>query len=107
VPFGDSFSSQLREGWEVYPGTKSQGIPPPPLTWQRINLKEIIFYEAEISNNKPLTIVTIQVTNIDETLTKIIDNGGKIVETKREIPGVGLYATCSEPGGLLFGLIQS
>jgi hypothetical protein len=29
------------------------------------------------------------------------------VEPKMPIPGIGWYATCAEPGGLLFGLIQA
>jgi len=24
-----------------------------------------------------------------------------------QIPGIGWYATCAEPGGLLFGMIQA
>ena len=28
------------------------------------------------------------------------------IEPKMPIPGIGWYATCAEPGGLVFGLIQ-
>ncbi len=62
---------------------------------------------TEISSGKPLTVVTVQVKDIDSTLQLVADNGGSIVEQKREIQGVGYYATCAEPGGLMIGLIQS
>lgn len=32
--------------------------------------------------------------------------GGRIVEPKMPIPGIGWDATCAEPGGLRSGLIQ-
>ena len=63
--------------------------------------------DATISGGKPLTQVTIPVPNIDETIDRIKKNGGSIVESKIPIPGIGWYATCAEPGGLLFGLIQA
>lgn len=62
--------------------------------------------DTELSCGKPLTVITVPVSNLDESLKKVLENGGKIVESKHEIPGVGLYATCSDPGGLLFGLMQ-
>jgi len=34
-------------------------------------------------------------------------NGGKILEPKMAIPGIGWYATCTEPGGLIFGIIEA
>ena len=33
--------------------------------------------------------------------------GGTIVEPRMPIPSIGWYATCAEPGGLKFGLIQA
>ena len=33
--------------------------------------------------------------------------GGHVVEPRMPIPGIGWYATCAEPGGLKFGLIQA
>ncbi|MBI5636484.1 MAG: VOC family protein [Nitrospinae bacterium] len=33
-------------------------------------------------------------------------DGGSVVEQKMVIPGIGWYATCAEPGGLKFGLLQ-
>lgn len=58
------------------------------------------------SGGRPLTLMTIPVPNIDEVIGKVEQNGGRVVEAKRGIPGIGWFATCAEPGGLLFGVLQ-
>lgn len=63
--------------------------------------------DAPLSGGNPLTQVTIPVPNIDEVLALVQSNGGRIVEPKMAIPGIGWYATCAEPGGLMFGVIQA
>ena len=63
--------------------------------------------DAVVGDGKPLTQVTIGVTNIDEFLERVKKNGGSIIEPKMAIPGIGWYATCAEPGGLPFGMIQA
>jgi len=62
--------------------------------------------DAPLAAGRPLTQVTIPVTDLDEVLLRVQASGGRIVEPKMSIPGIGWYATCAEPGGLLFGLIQ-
>jgi predicted enzyme related to lactoylglutathione lyase len=62
--------------------------------------------DAPLADGRPLTQVTIRVTNLDEVLGRVLASGGRIVEPKMPIPGIGWYATCAEPGGLMFGLIQ-
>jgi len=63
--------------------------------------------QARISEGRPLTQITIPVPDLEAFIEKIKMNGGYVVETKMPIPGVGWYATCAEPGGLIFGLIQN
>lgn len=63
--------------------------------------------DAPLSGGNPMTVVTVPVPNLDDVLALVIAAGGRIVEPKLPIPGVGWYATCAEPGGLLFGLIQA
>jgi predicted enzyme related to lactoylglutathione lyase len=53
-----------------------------------------------------MTQVTIQVPSLDATIQKVTANGGRILESKMAIPGIGWYATCAEPGGLKFGILQ-
>jgi predicted enzyme related to lactoylglutathione lyase len=63
--------------------------------------------DAPLSGGKPLTQLTIPVPDLDEFVAKVRDAGGQIVEPKLPIPGIGWYATCAEPGGLKFGMIQA
>jgi predicted enzyme related to lactoylglutathione lyase len=62
--------------------------------------------DTEISGGRPLTQVTIPVPNLDDFISKVHAAGGFVVEPKMPIPGIGWYATCAEPGGLKFGMIQ-
>ena len=63
--------------------------------------------DAPLSEGRPLTQITIPVTNLSETLSRVVASGGSIVEERMPIPGFGWYATCAEPGGLKFGLIEA
>jgi len=63
--------------------------------------------DAAITGGKPLTLVTVPVANLDASIAKVLASGGCVVESKKAIPTIGWYATCSEPGGLLFGMIQA
>jgi predicted enzyme related to lactoylglutathione lyase len=63
--------------------------------------------DAPIAGGNPMTQVTVPVANLDESIAKVLSSGGRVVEPKIAIPGVGWYATCAEPGGLLFGIIQA
>lgn len=50
---------------------------------------------------------TVEVRSIDQTLDAIIKAGGKIVQPKAPIPGVGYFAQCTDTEGILFGIMQS
>lgn len=63
--------------------------------------------QARIAEGRPLTQITIPVPDLETYITKVKENGGYVLETKLPIPGVGWYATCAEPGGLIFGVLQS
>lgn len=63
--------------------------------------------DTALSGGNPLTQVTVPVQNLDEVVALVQKNGGRTVEPRMSIPGIGWYATCAEPGGLLFGLIQA
>ena len=62
--------------------------------------------DAPLAGGKPMTQITIPVTDLDDVLSRVEASGGRILEAKTPIPGIGWYATCCEPGGLLFGVIQ-
>ncbi len=63
--------------------------------------------DAPLSEGRPLTQITVPITSLSETLARVVASGGSIVEERVAIPGVGWYATCAEPGGLKFGLIEA
>jgi uncharacterized protein len=54
-----------------------------------------------------MTQMTVTVPSVDEAVSKVLAGGGRILEPKMPIPGVGWYATCAEPGGLMFGMIEA
>jgi predicted enzyme related to lactoylglutathione lyase len=59
------------------------------------------------SSGMPSTTITVPVPDLDAALARVMQAGGRVVEPRMSIPGVGWYATCAEPGGLMFGLIQA
>lgn len=62
--------------------------------------------DAPLSEGRPMTLITIPVSNLDDAFARVVAHGGSIVEPRLPIPGIGWYATCAEPGGLKFGLIE-
>lgn len=63
--------------------------------------------DAPLSGGRPMTLITMPVANLDEVLARVVANGGSVVEPRTPFPGIGWYATCAEPGGLKFGLIEA
>jgi predicted enzyme related to lactoylglutathione lyase len=59
------------------------------------------------SKGRPLTLMTFPDRNVDDVVAKVEQNGGRVIEPKRAIPGIGWFGTCAEPGGLLFGVPQA
>ncbi|HEY3364824.1 MAG TPA: VOC family protein [Symbiobacteriaceae bacterium] len=49
---------------------------------------------------------TIDVPSVDEFVAKITAGGGKVVEGKMAVPGIGYMAYCLDTEGNLFGLMQ-
>jgi hypothetical protein len=63
--------------------------------------------DAPLATGRPMTVVVVPVENMDRTLELVEENGGKVLERKVAIPGVGWFSSCAEPGGLVFGLIEA
>ena len=53
------------------------------------------------------TINTIEVTNLDDTIKKIIKNKGTIIVPKFAVFGVGWMVYFKDPEGTAFGVLQS
>jgi predicted enzyme related to lactoylglutathione lyase len=63
--------------------------------------------DAPLTSGQPLTQLTVPVPDLDAALARVLEAGGRVVEPRLPIPGIGWYATCAEPGGLMFGLIEA
>jgi uncharacterized protein len=57
-------------------------------------------------DDTPMVALTMQVSDIDAMAEKIVSGGGRLVGEKLAIPGIGWHLSFSEPGGLVFGLLQ-
>ncbi|HEY3298519.1 MAG TPA: VOC family protein [Armatimonadota bacterium] len=58
------------------------------------------------SNPVLQTVNTIDVSDIDQYLDKVVAHGGSIVMPKSEIPEIGLFAYCRDTEGNPFGVLQ-
>ncbi|MBM4206378.1 MAG: VOC family protein [Gammaproteobacteria bacterium] len=63
--------------------------------------------DTPICGGRSLVNLTMSVSNLDERIAKIKAAGGAVIEPRTAIPGIGWYATCAEPGGLMFGIIEA
>lgn len=63
--------------------------------------------DAPASDGRSRVNLTVPVPNLDEFISKIIASGGAVIEPRTAIPGIGWYATCAEPGGLMFGILEA
>jgi predicted enzyme related to lactoylglutathione lyase len=50
---------------------------------------------------------TMEVTDLDESLARVAEHGGTVVQEKGAIPGVGWFAACADPDGNQFGLMEA
>lgn len=63
--------------------------------------------DTPTAEGRPLTQVTIPVPSVDDCIARVEEAGGKVIESKMPIPGIGWFAACAEPGGLLFGVMEA
>jgi uncharacterized protein len=49
---------------------------------------------------------TIGVTDLDAQIAAVLAAGGKLLEGKIEVPGMGYLAYCADPEGNAFGMMQ-
>lgn len=55
----------------------------------------------------PMTVLVVPVADLDEMVELVETNGGTVLERRVPVPGVGWFSSCTEPGGLTFGMIQA
>jgi predicted enzyme related to lactoylglutathione lyase len=52
------------------------------------------------------TVNTISVPSLDEFMSKVSMNGGKVITPRMTVPGVGYFAYCQDTEGNVFGIMQ-
>ncbi len=52
------------------------------------------------------TIITVEIPSIETFIQKIIDAGGKVIQPRQAIPGIGYHAYCQDPEGTAFGIME-
>jgi hypothetical protein len=57
--------------------------------------------------NLGVTVNTIDIPSLDESIAKVEAAGGKVVLSKVSVPGVGYMAYCSDSEGNVFGMMES
>ena len=53
------------------------------------------------------TANTVDVASLDESMKKVVSAGGKILQPKNAVPGVGWMCYCADTEGNLFSMMQS
>jgi predicted enzyme related to lactoylglutathione lyase len=56
---------------------------------------------------KGTTYNTVSVPSVDEFLKKITQTGGKVVQKKTAVPGVGHMAYCADTEGNVLGIMEN
>jgi predicted enzyme related to lactoylglutathione lyase len=62
---------------------------------------------GKVDSESPSIVNTIDVKDVDKVIGEIEKQGGKIVNPKHAVPGVGWLAYFKDPEGLLFGIMQA
>lgn len=64
------------------------------------------FYPKKMSPDTPCPSVVIAVDNLDESMKKITDGGGKVIGKPMEIKGIGAYVSFMDTEGNRVGMLQ-
>jgi predicted enzyme related to lactoylglutathione lyase len=59
------------------------------------------------SDNLPVTTNTISVVSYEDAVKKIVEAGGKVLNPKMAVPGVGYMTYCKDTEGNVFGIMQN
>jgi predicted enzyme related to lactoylglutathione lyase len=92
--YGDVF------GWTF------QAFPGAPEYYGMATTGEGVGIDGALMKRSPggTTTLTMEVASIEEAVAKITAGGGKVVQPKTAIPGVGWFANCIDTEGNAFGV---
>jgi hypothetical protein len=63
-------------------------------------------FMLERSEPGAITVNVIQVSFLDETVRSIEQHGGKVLEGRQAVPGIGWLAVCQDPQGMIFDVLE-
>jgi predicted enzyme related to lactoylglutathione lyase len=91
-------------GW----GARDMAMPSGNYTTMQVgeaSVGGVMKIPAEAEGMPPNWGVYVTVNNVDETLGRVAQLGGKVVMPPMEVPGVGRMAVVSDPQGATFSVI--
>lgn len=53
-----------------------------------------------------ITVNVVEVASLDEAVHRVEQQGGKILEGRQPVPGIGWLAVCQDPQGMMFDLLE-
>jgi hypothetical protein len=53
-----------------------------------------------------ITVNVIEVPSLDEAVRRVEQRGGKVLEGRQPVPGIGWLAVCQDPQGMMFDLLE-
>ena len=56
--------------------------------------------------NAPMTVLVVTVDDLERMVQLVEENGGRVLERRVAVPGIGWFSSCTEPGGLVFGMME-
>lgn len=58
-------------------------------------------------DGQPRTVNIVEVDSVDAHRERVIAAGGEVIVEKTAMPGLGWLVYCADPGGLIFGMMES
>jgi predicted enzyme related to lactoylglutathione lyase len=96
--YGDIFGWKFQryEGAPSYYGMATTGE-------DGVGINGALFQRGETK----VVSLTMEVDSIEDSLSKITEKGGKVLQGKTAIPSMGWFANCLDPEGNQFGLFTN
>lgn len=53
-----------------------------------------------------ITVNVVEVPSLDEAVHRVEEQGGKVLEGRQPVPGIGWLAVCQDPQGMMFDILE-
>jgi uncharacterized protein len=90
-------------GWELTPVAPGEN----PYTVAKAGGSPVAgLFQPETAPANSMWIVSFQTSDIDATIARVQELGGKVIHPANTVPGIGRTAWVADPTGAVFGLMQ-